>query len=249
MKMATTFDILPAIDLHGGRVVRLEEGDFQRETTFGDDPAAIAVGFADEGAGWIHVVDLDAARTGLSAHAAAIAGIVASVGERLRVEVAGGLRSEATVANALDLGAARVVVGTAAIRDPAFAGRLVAIHGASRIVVAIDIRDDRAVGDAWSAADRGVAVDETIRRLADQGIDTFEATAIERDGLLAGPNLGLYERLVRLERGAIIASGGIATVDDIRAVQAIGCRGAIIGRALYSGTMTVRDALQVVDRS
>lgn len=245
MQMTTTFDILPAIDLRGGRVVRLEEGDFERETTFGDDPASTATGFADDGAEWIHVVDLDAARTGVPGHAPSIAGIIASVGERLRVEVAGGLRSEEAVATALAGGAARAVVGTAAIRDPAFAGRLVATHGATRVVVAIDIRDGRAVGDAWSAADPGVVADEAIRRLADQGVATFEATAIERDGLLAGPNLRLYERLVRLGRGAIIASGGITTLDDIRTVRAVGCRGAIVGRALYTGRLSLADALQV----
>ena len=245
MQMATTFDILPAIDLRGGRVVRLEEGDFDRETWFADDPGAIAAGFADAGAGWIHVVDLDAARTGVPGHATSIAGIIATVGERLRVEVAGGLRSEEAVATALAGGAARAVIGTAAIRDPAFAGGLVATHGATRIVVAIDIREGRAVGDAWSAADPGVDADEVIRRLADHGVVTFEATAIERDGLLSGPDLGLYERLVHLDRGAIIASGGVTTLDDIRAVRAIGCRGAIIGRALYTGRLSLADALEV----
>jgi len=244
MQMATTFDILPAIDLRGGRAVRLEEGDFERETVFADDPVAVATGFADGGAGWIHVVDLDAARTGVSAHGPAIAAIVGAVGERLRVEVAGGLRAEAAVAIALEHGAARAVVGTAAIRDPAFAGRLVRTHGSARIAVAIDVRDDRAVGDAWSVTDPGVDAEEAIRRLVDLGVETFEVTAIERDGLLGGPNLPLYERLVRLGRGAIIASGGVATRDDVRAVKAIGCRGAIIGRALYTGELSLRDALE-----
>ena len=137
-----------------------------------------------------------------------------------------------------------MVIGTAAIRDPAFAGRSVEAHGATRIVVAIDVRDDRAVGDAWSAADPGVDPEEALRRLADAGVEVFEVTAIERDGLLSGPNLALYERLVRLDRGAIIASGGIASVVDIESVRAVGCRGAIIGRALYEGRMSLREAIE-----
>ena len=248
MAMASTFDVLPAIDLLDGRVVRLQKGDFERETAYATDPGLVAAAFAADGARWIHVVDLDAARSGRPSHAAAIAGIVASVGERLRVEVAGGLRSEGAVVAALEAGAARAVVGTAAIRDADFAGRLVTWHGSSRIAVAIDVRDGRAVGEAWSASDPGVDADEIIRRLADVGVETFEVTAIERDGMLAGPNLALYGRLVRLDRGAIVASGGITTVDDIRAVQAIGCAGAIIGRALYEGRLTLPDALSAAGR-
>lgn len=244
MVMATTFDILPAIDLRGGRVVRLEEGDFERETAFSVDPASVADGFADDGATWIHVVDLDAARTGAPAHDSVIAEIIAAVDGRARVEVAGGLRTERAAAGALESGAARVVIGTAAIRDAAFAGRLVAAHGSARIVVAIDIRNDRAVGDAWSETDPGVDAAEAIRRLADAGVETFEVTAIERDGLLSGPNLALYSRLVRLDRGAIIASGGVTSISDIEAVRKIGCRGAIIGRALYEGRLSLPDAIE-----
>jgi phosphoribosylformimino-5-aminoimidazole carboxamide ribotide isomerase len=244
MVMATTFDILPAIDLRGGRVVRLEEGDFERETAFSVDPASVSDGFADDGATWIHVVDLDAARTGVAAHALVIGEIIATVGGRSGVEVAGGLRTGQAVAAALEAGATRAVIGTAAIREPAFAGRMVATHGATRIAVAIDVREDRAVGDGWSAADLGVDAEETIRRLADAGVETYEVTAIERDGLLTGPNLALYERLVGLDLGSIIASGGISSVDHIAAVRAVGCRGAIVGRALYEGRLSLRDAIE-----
>jgi len=245
MVMAMGFEILPAIDLRGGRVVRLQAGDFDRETAFGDDPTAIAAGFADDGARWIHVVDLDAAKAGHPAHADAIKSIVEAVGERLSVEVAGGLRTEESVSSALRAGAARAVVGTAAIRDPAFAGRLVTTHGPARIAVAIDVRDGRAVGDAWSTGDQGVDAADTIRRLTDAGVETFEVTAIDRDGLLSGPDLYLYERLVRLDRGAIIGSGGVATVEDVVALRAAGCAGAIIGRALYEGRISMADALEV----
>jgi phosphoribosylformimino-5-aminoimidazole carboxamide ribotide isomerase len=237
------FDILPAIDLRDGRVVRLQEGDFERETTFSDDPAAVAAGFAAAGARWLHVVDLDGARTGAPVHRAVIAAIVEAVGERARVEVAGGLRDEPAVADALRAGAARLVIGTAAIEDPAFAGRLVAVHGSARIAVAIDVRRGLAVGHGWATGTPGIDAAAAVRRLADVGVETFEVTAVERDGLLDGPDLDLYERLVGLDRGSIIASGGIASVDDIRAVRAIGCTGAIVGRAIYEERLDLGDAL------
>ena len=248
MVAARNFDILPAIDMRGGRVVRLEQGDFERETAFSVDAAAVATEFADSGAGWIHLVDLDAARTGQSVNSEAVHSVVRAVAGRLRVELAGGLRTETAVAAALDSGVARAVVGTAAIRDASFAGTLVARFGPDRVAVAVDVRNGRAVGDAWSAADEGVDATDTIRRLVDVGVETFEVTAIDRDGLLSGPDLDLYERLVDLCSGTIIASGGITTLDDVRDLRDIGCRGAIIGRALYEGRISVKDALEVATR-
>jgi phosphoribosylformimino-5-aminoimidazole carboxamide ribotide isomerase len=243
MSMTTLFEILPAIDLRGGRVVRLRQGDFDRETAYETRPATVAEGFARAGARWLHVVDLDGARSGVPAHGVVIAEIVAAVGEATSVEVAGGLRDETSVAAALESGAARAIVGTAALADPAFAGRLIDAHGPRRVAVAIDVRDGRAVGHGWATDAKGVAAADAIHRLADVGVETFEVTAIERDGLLEGPNLVLYERLVRLERGAIVASGGVTTLDDLRAVRAIGCTGAIVGRALYEGRLDLREAI------
>lgn len=237
------FDILAAIDLRGGRVVRLEQGDFARETTFSVDPAAVAVAFAEAGARWLHVVDLDGAREGKSGHATVIAAIVDAVGERVSVEVAGGLRTADAVATVLDQGAARAVVGTAALRDPAFIGQLIAMHGAARIAVALDVRDGLAVGHGWAPGTLGTKVDSALAALADVGVTTFEVTAIDRDGLLGGPDLALYERLIALDRGRIVASAGVASLDDIRAVRALGCTGAIVGRALYDGRLTLADAL------
>jgi phosphoribosylformimino-5-aminoimidazole carboxamide ribotide isomerase len=245
MGVARTFEILPAIDLRGGRVVRLREGDFGRETAYAGDPAAVAERFAAAGARWLHVVDLDGARTGAPAHGRAIAEIVTATGQRTSVEVAGGLRNESAVAETLGAGAARVVVGTAALEDPVFVGRLVAIHESARIAAAIDVRDGIAIGHGWSAGRTGVDAADAIQRLAHVGVATFEVTAIERDGLLGGPNLALYERLVRLDLGSVIASGGITTLDDVRALRDIGCAGAIIGRALYEGRLDLRDALAI----
>jgi phosphoribosylformimino-5-aminoimidazole carboxamide ribotide isomerase len=237
------FEILPAIDLRGGRVVRLVQGDFERETAFSDDPVAVARSFADAGAAWLHVVDLDGARTGEPAHGAVVRGIVDAVGDRLRVEVAGGLRAEASVAAALSAGAARAVVGTAALRDPAFAGRLVAAHGADRVAVALDVRDGLALGEGWRPGAAGIRAEDALAALADEGVTTFEATAIDRDGLLGGPDLELLTRLVGLGRGDVIASGGVSSVADIRAVRELGCAGAILGRALYEGRIDLASAM------
>ncbi len=175
-----------------------------------------------------------------------IATIVAAVGERAKVEVAGGLRDETSVAAALGAGASRVVVGTAALADPSFAQRLVEAHGSDRIVVAIDVRDGLAIGQGWIPGSGGIVASEAIERLADVGVETFEVTAIERDGLLEGPDLGLYGRLRSLGRGAIIASGGVTTVDDLRAIRDAGCAGAIVGRALYEGRLDLRQAIELI---
>ncbi len=237
------FELLPAIDLRGGRVVRLRQGDFDRETSFGDDPVSVARGFVSAGASWIHVVDLDGARAGEPRQASAVAAIVAEVGERAACQVAGGLRSEAAVGAALATGARRVVIGTAALRDPSFAARLVARYGADRVVVALDVRGGIAVGEGWRSGAPGLPADEALLALAETGITRFAVTAIDRDGLLEGPDLTLLGRLVALHRGAIIASGGISSIEDVLAVRDLGCSGAIVGRALYEGRLDLRDLI------
>jgi len=242
--LASVFDILPAIDLRGGCVVRLEQGDFSRESAFSDDPVSVAMAFADAGARWLHVVDLDGARAGSPVHGEVIGQIVAAVGARCSVEVAGGLRSEGAVAAALGAGAARAVVGTTALRDLGFAGRLIAAHGKDCIAVALDVRAGRAVGEAWRTGAEGPTVDDALARLHDEGVRTFEVTAIDRDGLVGGPDLSLYEHLAALRLGSIIASAGVASAEDIDAVRALGCTGAIIGRALYDGRLRLAEALR-----
>lgn len=237
-----TFAILPAIDLRGGRVVRLVRGDFARETVFGD-PVEVAARFVEEGASWLHVVDLDGARDPAARQLAVVASIVAGVGERACVEVAGGLRTEAAVDGALRAGAARAVVGTSVLRDPGFAARLVAAHGPDRVAVALDIRDGLAVGHGWRPGAPGIPVDEAVGALADAGVTTFEVTAIDRDGTLAGPDVDLLARVVGLGRGAVIASAGVASAADVRRVRDLGCAGAIVGRALYDGRLALPDAL------
>lgn len=245
--MTSDFELLPAIDLRGGRVVRLRQGDFERETAYSDDPVAVARAFAHDGARWLHVVDLDGARSGVPGHGAVVRDIVGALGSAVAVEVAGGIRTEAGARDALAAGAARVVVGTAALRDPAFAGRLVAEHGPTRVAAAIDVREGRASGDGWDTTAATVDAKQAIAKLADQGVVTFEVTAIDRDGLLQGPDLDLLRTVVGLGRGRIIASAGISSIEDLLAVRALGCAGAIVGRALYEGQVALREAIVALE--
>jgi phosphoribosylformimino-5-aminoimidazole carboxamide ribotide isomerase len=238
------FQLLPAIDLRGGHVVRLREGDFARETVYGSDPAEVARGFAAAGASWIHVVDLDGARGGERRQTAVVERIVDAAGPAVRCQVAGGLRDEASVEAALAVGAARAVVGTAALRDPALVDRLVERFGPARIAVALDVRDGLAVGQGWVPGSPGVPAEEALRALADRGVRSFIVTAIERDGILLGPNLDLLRHMVALGRGQVIASAGVSSLEDLAAVRSLGCAGAIVGRALYEGRLGLADALR-----
>ena len=245
--LPTGFQLLPAIDLRGGIVVRLAEGDFGRETIYASDPSEFARSFGAEGARWIHVVDLDGARDGARRQTEVVARIVEAAGKSVACEVAGGLRDEEAVAAVLEAGAARAVVGTAALRDPAFVERLVARFGAERVAIALDVREGMAVGQGWVPGAAGVPAEEALTTLADRGARTFIVTAIERDGLLTGPNLELLGRMVGLGRGQIIASAGVSSLSDIIAVRAVGCAGAIIGRALYEGRLDLAEAVRLVD--
>ena len=247
MGTARGFDIIPAVDLRNGRIVRLQQGDFDRETVYGGEPAEAAASFVAAGARWLHVVDLDGARAGEPRHRSTIEAIVGAIGDECAVEAAGGLRTAAAVDEVLQAGARRVVFGTAAIRDPAVVRSAIDRHGPERVAVAVDVRGDEAVGDAWQSGSVGITPDVLIRQLADAGVAIFEVTAIDRDGLLGGPDLDLLARLVTLERGAVIASGGIRSLDDARATRDIGCAGAIVGRALYDGTFDLAAAIAALN--
>jgi phosphoribosylformimino-5-aminoimidazole carboxamide ribotide isomerase len=242
----STFEVLPAIDLREGRVVRLSQGDFARETAYSDDAVLVARSFAAAGATWLHVVDLDGARTGEPVQLELVSAIVAEVHGRARVEVGGGLRTSEAVAGALGTGCSRVAVGTAALRDPAFAASIVARHGASRIAASIDVRDGLALGEGWREGSGGVVAADAVAMLAAAGVTTFEVTAIDRDGLLGGPDLALLRSLVALDRGRIIASGGVSSLADVLAVHAAGCAGAIVGRAIYEERVDLGDLIRAL---
>jgi phosphoribosylformimino-5-aminoimidazole carboxamide ribotide isomerase len=240
------FALLPAIDLRGGHVVRLRQGDFARETDYGDDPVTVALAFADSGARWLHVVDLDGARAGSPQQTPLIREIVAAVSGRMQVEVGGGLRDVASVEAILATGANRVVVGTAALADPSFAGRLVDSHGEDRVVVALDVRDGLAVGSGWRVGAPGVPILDAATRITDEGVGILAVTAIDRDGLLEGPDLTLLETLVALGAGQIIASGGISSTADVLETRRVGCTGAIVGRSLYEGRLDLAATLSAL---
>ena len=242
---ASGFEVYPAIDLRAGRVVRLVEGDFDRETSYSDDPVAVAVEFAATGARWIHIVDLDAARTGERRESGLIAAMVKAVGREVHCQVGGGIRDLEDARVLMEGGIERLVIGTAALRSPAFAKRLVTEFGAAHVAVAIDIRDGVARGEGWRSTGEGYDPDEAVGRLSAAGVPTFIVTAIDRDGRLEGPDLELLRRLVGLERGNVIASGGVSSLDDLQAVRRIGCSGAIVGKAIYEGRLDLGEAIQL----
>ena len=237
--------MVPAIDLRGGRVVRLQQGDFGRETDFGADPADAARAFVHAGARWIHVVDLDGAREGAAVQVDVVRSILAAAGDA-SVELAGGLRDAAAVDAAIDAGAARVVLGTVAITRPDVVSAAVERHGAERIAVAIDVRAGRAVGGAWLDEAPARDADRLVQEVSALGVRTIIVTAIDRDGLLGGPDLDLLGRCLAATDVAVIASGGIAAIDDLRAVRALGCGGAIVGRAIYDGRLDLGMAIRAL---
>lgn len=236
--------IIPAIDVRGGRCVRLVQGRFDAETVYGDDPAAMAVRWAAEGARRLHVVDLDGAVEGEPRNAAAIAAIVKAVA--LPVQVGGGLRDRKTIEAYLDAGAARVVLGTRAALDREF---LREVCGAfpGKVVVAIDAREGRVAVRGWLDATDRAALD-VAREASEAGAAALLYTDIGRDGTQGGPNLEALTAVARATPTPVIASGGIASTDHVRAVARIdGVEAAIIGRALYQGTLTLREAIDAAE--
>jgi phosphoribosylformimino-5-aminoimidazole carboxamide ribotide isomerase len=233
--------LLPAIDLRRGRVVRLSQGEAHRETVYGDDPLAIAERFAAEGAAWIHLVDLDRA-FGEGDNAALVGRVIAGLGDRLRVQAGGGFRTLEAVERMLELGAARVVIGTAAVRSPELVPAALARAGAERLAVGIDARAGIVAIRGWREQS-GERVDDLARRVIGEGIRTLVYTDVARDGMLAGPDLAGAAAL-RALGAEVIASGGIATLDDVRRVRDAGLAGAIVGRAIYEGRFTVREAVE-----
>jgi phosphoribosylformimino-5-aminoimidazole carboxamide ribotide isomerase len=237
-------DLFPAIDLRGGRCVRLYQGDYGRETVYGDDPVAQAESFAAAGAPWIHVVDLDAARTGEAANRAVVAAIAAAVD--VPVQAGGGVRDDAAADALLAAGVRRVVVGTAALADPAWVRRLAARHP-GRVAVGLDARGRDVAVHGWTEGSGRDLVD-LARCFDDAGVAALVVTEIGRDGTLAGPDLGQLGDVLAATRLDVVASGGVGTLADLRALAAldVGGRhlaGAIVGRALYEGAFALPDAV------
>jgi phosphoribosylformimino-5-aminoimidazole carboxamide ribotide isomerase len=235
-------EIIPAIDLRGGKVVRLVQGDPARETRYGDDPAAVAAEWERRGAIRLHLVDLDGALGGAPANRVALAAILKRV--RIPAEVGGGIRTLEAVRAVLDLGAAVAVLGTAAIRDPEFLEASSATFP-GRVALGLDARGGLLAVSGWAEA-TAVRATDLARRASDLPLAAVIYTDIQRDGMLAGPNLVELRAVATATRIPVIASGGVSSVDDIRALvtlEHLGVSGAIVGRALYDGRLTLEAAL------
>lgn len=232
-------EVIPAIDIRDGRCVRLEQGDYARETVFDDDPLSVAHRWASEGAQRIHVVDLDGARAGWPVNLALVRRIAESVD--CHVQTGGGIRDMETLRSTLDAGLSRVVLGTAAVKDRVMLREAVAVAG-NRLVVSVDARDGFVSIEGWTEA-TSVDARALIERLANAGVTRIVYTDIMRDGVRQGPNFEMYERLTSDTSIAVIAAGGITTTDDIHQLADCGVEGAIIGRALYDGTIRLREAV------
>lgn len=237
--------IWPAIDLRGGNCVRLQQGDYHRETVFSDDPAAMARRWVDLGARCLHLVDLDGARDGRPANLDSIRAIVAAVD--VPCELGGGVRSEENIAQLLDLGLARLVVGTRALREPEWFCRMCR-QFPGRLVLGIDARGGRVATDGWLTTS-DVPATELARRYAREPLAALIYTDIATDGMLAGPNLAAMAEMCRAVDTPVIASGGIGRAADVAALAALPLAGCIIGRALYEGVLTLPDALAAAERS
>jgi phosphoribosylformimino-5-aminoimidazole carboxamide ribotide isomerase len=236
--------IYPAIDIRGGRCVRLAQGRFDAETRYGD-PVEQACRFAEAGAEWIHVVDLDGARDG-AARQRELIGVIVE-GARIKVQCGGGVRSADDVQALLDLGVARVVVGSAAVTRPDDVAVWFGRFGAERLCAAFDVRPENGgyvvVTHGWKETS-GLELDAALERSSDSALRHALITDVSRDGMLAGPNTALYSQLgARFPRLALQASGGVAALADLAALKAAGAAGAIVGRALYENRFSLEEAL------
>jgi len=234
-----TLTLLPAVDVAGGQAVRLVQGDTARQTTYGD-PLAAAMDFQSAGAGWIHLVDLDAA-FGRGSNASLLAEVVGQLD--VKVELSGGIRDDESLRQALATGATRVNIGTAALEDPVWCDRVVAEYG-ERVAVGLDVRDRTLSARGWTRD--GGDLFEVLERLDKAGCARYVVTDIRKDGMMLGPNLRLLRDVCAATQKPIIASGGVSKIDDLVALkelEPLGVEGVITGKALYAGAFTVEEAL------
>ncbi|MEM8783762.1 MAG: 1-(5-phosphoribosyl)-5-[(5-phosphoribosylamino)methylideneamino]imidazole-4-carboxamide isomerase [Planctomycetota bacterium] len=233
--------VFPAIDLRGGNVVRLLQGDYDRQTTYGDDPVSQARLFSDAGAQWLHVVDLDGARSGEATHRDVIAAIARAV--PMKLEVGGGVRDQATIDALLEAGVHRVVVGTAALRDwPWFETLAWQDTYAGRLVLGLDARDGHVATDGWEQTSDLTAV-ELARRVNGWPLAAIVYTDIATDGTLRGPNVSATAEMCGATDVPIVASGGVGSLEHLAALKPLPIQGAIVGRALYDGKFTLAEAI------
>ena len=233
-------EVIPAIDLKSGRCVRLYQGDFQRETVYSDDPLSVALAWQEQGAGRLHLVDLDGAAGGKPVNLEVTSEIIRQL--TIPVQVGGGVRDEATAESLLATGADRIVIGTAAVEDPTFVEALCNHHGGSRVVVAVDARDGQVAIKGWTEQSPLSSL-QLARRMSGLGVQRLLYTDISRDGTLTEPNFTATADLVRNTGMAVLASGGVTSLDQIRSLADTGVEGVILGRALYERAFSLPEAL------
>jgi phosphoribosylformimino-5-aminoimidazole carboxamide ribotide isomerase len=236
--------IWPAIDLLGGKCVRLERGDYARETVFSDDPVSVARQFERDGARHLHLVDLDGARAGRPVNLDAVRAIVAAVD--MECELGGGVRDEATIDALLALGLKRLVLGTSALKRPDWF-REMCIKHPGRLALGVDARNGLVATEGWLETSTTAAV-ELVDQFAEAPLAAIVYTDIATDGMLAGPNVAAMREMQGASPHPVIASGGVTTAADVAELAAAGLAGAIIGRALYAGTVTLRDSLKAAQQ-
>ena len=240
-------DLYPAIDLRAGRAVRLYQGDYSQETVYGTDPVAVARSFASAGARWIHVVDLDAARSGVAENGAVVASIAGAVHPSVAVQSGGGVRSADAADALMAAGVARVVLGTAALESPDLVASLAA---RMPVAVGLDVRGREVAIRGWTAGS-GADVLDVVRRFEDVGVEAVIVTQIARDGTLSGPDVDGLSAVLEATSLAVIASGGVGSLSDLETLASLSAAGrtlsgAIVGKALYEHRFTLEEALEVV---
>jgi len=232
-------ELFPAIDIIDGCAVRLVRGDYAQKTVYSDNPLAVAKGFAEAGATYMHMVDLEGAKNGGTPNLETIREIVENLG--LKVQVGGGIRDEETVKEYLEAGVFRVILGTAAVTNPKFLQKMIDTHG-EKIAVGVDIKDGMVAIKGWVEISEETCFD-FCEKLQNMGVATIICTDISKDGLLSGTNIELYRELTEKFSLNIIASGGVTDLDDIHKLREMGLYGAILGKALYTGNINLEDAL------
>lgn len=240
------FTIYPAIDMRGGKCVRLLQGDYEKETVYGDSPFEMAKKFADEGAEWIHMVDLDGARDGKRVNDKFVIQAAQELG--VNIQIGGGIRSESDITHYLENGVTRVIIGSIAVSNPEFAEEMVRKYG-SKIAIGLDAKNGFVATHGWLNTSEVSAV-ELGKRFADAGAETFIFTDIATDGTLAGPNVEATRQLALKTGKSVIASGGVSSLDDLAALRQLredGVSGAIVGKAIYEGRFSVKSALEAGD--
>lgn len=240
-------NIYPAVDIKGGKCVRLIQGDFDKETVYLENPVEAAKMWQDQGAKWIHVVDLDGAKSGTPSNVDVIKNIRKALSAN--IQVGGGIRNMSTVENYLNLGVNRVIFGSSAITNPSLVKETIDRFGADKVAVGIDVRQNQVAIEGWTKSS-GIAIEKVLGQLKDMGVKTIIYTDISRDGMMKGPNFTGIEKVLSFGDFSVIASGGISSMQDLKQLALYenkGLEGAIIGKALYSGALDLKTVLKEFD--